>query len=106
MTLPVAFPVYLNGLLSKIDPRWKLAALVTAATAVTLVRTPGPALAALAGALLIVALARLPIRWYLARVGGVVLLLALFLVFLPITDHGDEQRWLLGPVSLSPRGFT
>ena len=50
MTLPVAFPVRLDAPLSRIDPRWKLAAVVPAAAAVGGLRTLGPALAAGAGA--------------------------------------------------------
>ena len=106
MTLPVAFPVRLDAPLSRIDPRWKLAALVPAGAVAGALLTPGAALAALAGAAVMVGLARLPPRWYAVRVGSLLLLLALFLVLLPFIDHGAEERWELGPLSLSPRGLT
>jgi cobalt/nickel transport system permease protein len=106
MTLPVAFPVRLDAPLSGIDPRWKLAALLPAAAVAGSLRTPGPALTALAGAALMVWFARLSLRWYLARIGSLVIVLALFLVFLPFLDHGMEERWNLGGLSLSPRGLT
>jgi cobalt/nickel transport system permease protein len=96
----------LDAPLSRIDPRWKLAALVPAAAVAGALLTAGPALTALAGAAVMVTLARLPPRWYALRVGSLLMLLALFLGLLPFIDHGAEERWQLGPLSLSPRGLT
>jgi len=106
MTLPVTFPVRLDAPLSRIDPRWKLAALVFAAGVTGGLQTQGPALTALVGAAGMVLLARPPRRWFLNRIGALVAALLLFLLFLPLIDHGGEERWELGPVSLSPRGTT
>jgi cobalt/nickel transport system permease protein len=105
MTLPIALPVRMDAPLSRIDPRWKVAALVPAAGVVAGLRTSGPILAAVLGAGAVVLLARLPLRWYVRRLGTVVLGLALFLAFLPLVDHGDEERWGVGPVSVSPAGL-
>jgi cobalt/nickel transport system permease protein len=105
MSFPIAFPVRLGVPLSRVDPRWKLAALVAAGAAVGTLRTLGPASAAVAGALAIVALARIPPRWYATRVGTVIFFLAMFLVFLPLENRGGEERLQVGPLSLSPRGM-
>jgi cobalt/nickel transport system permease protein len=104
MTLPVGFPVRLDAPLSRVDPRWKLAALVPLVAVVGIVQTPGPALAALAVAAPLALLARLPPRWLAARLGTLLLALTLFVVLLPFGDFGDAARWELGPLSLSPHG--
>jgi cobalt/nickel transport system permease protein len=51
----------------------------------------------------LLACARVPLRWYVARLATLLFFLGWFLVFLPWVDHGD-QRWDLGWVSLSPAG--
>jgi cobalt/nickel transport system permease protein len=66
----------------RLDPRWKLAALLLASLGFTLLRTLGPALAALAAAVSIVALARLPWRWYLRRLGAASAMSLLFLIWI------------------------
>jgi cobalt/nickel transport system permease protein len=104
MTLPIAFPVRLGAPLSRVDPRWKLAALVPAGLVCGALRTIGPASVALALALAVAALARVPLRWYVSRIGTLILLLAVFLAFLPLADHGSEARWQLGLFSISPAG--
>jgi cobalt/nickel transport system permease protein len=106
MTLPVAFPLRLDAPLSRIDPRWKLAGLVPAAAVAGILLTPGPALTALGGSVLMAGLACLPASWYLQRIGSLAVVLALFLIFLPFIDHGAEARWELGSMSISPRGLT
>ncbi len=104
MTLSFDLPRSSASLLGRLDARWKLAALLLAATVATTLQTVPPALAAVSGAWLLAALARLPLRWYLLRMGVVLLLLALFVGFLPFVAHANETPWLLGPVELSPRG--
>jgi cobalt/nickel transport system permease protein len=105
MTLPATFPVRLDTPLSRVDPRWKLAALVPAAAVTGSLLNAGPALAALGGAFVVVGLARVPARWFAQRIGLLVLFLGLFLVFLPFLEDNAEQRWQLGPLSLSPHGL-
>jgi cobalt/nickel transport system permease protein len=104
MTLVGAFPIAVDAPLGRIDPRWKLAALAPSAVLISALDHLAPALVALVGALLMVGLARLPPRWYLTRVGMLIFFLGLFLLVLPLVDHGDTQRWEWGPVRLSPRG--
>ncbi len=105
MTLAFDLPGVVPSLVSRLDPRWKLAALLPAAGLVATLRQVGPALVALAGAWLLAALARLPLRWYLVRVGIVVLFLALFVGLLPFTHHAGETPWQVGPVGVSPHGL-
>src|SRR5260370_2274755 len=53
MTLAFDLPDCKASFLQRMDPRWKLAALLLAALSFALLRTWGPALAALAGTLLL-----------------------------------------------------
>jgi cobalt/nickel transport system permease protein len=78
MTLRFAAPPLTRSPLSRLDPRWKLAGLVLAGAAAVTVRTLPAAAAALAGALLLAVLGRLPPRWLLTRAGAAVLFVALF----------------------------
>lgn len=104
MTLAFDLPGVPPSPVSRLDPRWKLAALLPAAGIVAALRGLGPALTALAGAWVLAALARLPLRWYLARLTVLSVFLALFVVFLPFTPHADETPWQVGPVEVSPHG--
>jgi cobalt/nickel transport system permease protein len=104
MTLPAVFPLTIDAPLARIDPRWKLAALVPAALLLSTLATLPTTVVALLGALLLVLAARVPLRWYLTRLATLLVFLALFLVMLPFIDHGDAEPWQCGPVMLSPRG--
>jgi cobalt/nickel transport system permease protein len=86
------------------DPRWKLASLLTAALLVASLHSLGPALCGLAGATILVGLAQLPLAWYAVRMGLVALFLAVFLVWLPLLPDAGP-RIELGPLSLSQRGL-
>jgi len=91
--------------LRRLDPRWKLAALVLAAVTVAFLHTL-PALAvALGGSLLLAAIGRLPWNWYLARLSVVLLFLALFAAPLPFLLHGDGPLWEIGPFPVSWQGI-
>jgi cobalt/nickel transport system permease protein len=91
--------------LHRLDPRWKLAALLAATLAVALVRAPLPALAALAGTLLLVALARLPLRWYAGRLATALLVVAFFVLWLPLTPQEGHTVWEVGGVAVSVTGL-
>lgn len=104
MTLAFDYPGRFDSPLARLDPRWKLAALLAAAAVVTLLRTPPPAAAAFAGTLLLVALARLPPRWYLLRAGTAALFVGFFVVWLPFLD-GRGPFVAVGPVELSVPGL-
>src|SRR4051812_25035071 len=74
--------------LARLDPRWRLAALLAALGAVALVRTPAGAGVALAGALLLAWAGRLPRGWSLGNVGMLAGVLALFVLPLPLLAPG------------------
>jgi len=99
------FPDTRESLLGRVDPRWKLAALVTATLVAAFLQMPFPSLAALIGTWLLAWLGRLPWRWYVRRMGGVALALAIFLAWLPFFQ--PDQGWLLhvGPLRLSVPGL-
>src|SRR5947208_10323078 len=87
--------------LDKLDPRWKLAALVPAALAIAFLRHWPTAGAALLGSLFLAALARLPLRWYLARVGAALIVIAPLAILLPFLHTDGGERWKIGPLTLS-----
>jgi cobalt/nickel transport system permease protein len=105
MTLSFAALPCPDSPLRRLDPRWKLAAVLAAAAAVAALHTWPAALAALAGALLLAALGRLPPRWYLGRLGAVALFLLLFAGSLPflLTGPGWVRQW--GPLHVSQYGL-
>jgi cobalt/nickel transport system permease protein len=105
MTLAFDHLAGLDSPLRRLDPRWKLAALVPAAGAVAVLRTLPAAVLALAGAGVLVVLGRLPLRWYLGRLGGLSLFLLLFVVLLPFLLDGPGPTWDLGPVRFSLHGL-
>jgi cobalt/nickel transport system permease protein len=105
MTLAFAQPDSFPSPLSRLDPRWKLAALVLAALAVALLQTLLPAAIALAAAILLVLLARLPARWYLTRLATVALFLSPFVLFLPFLLRDAGPGWEVGPLWLSLHGL-
>ena len=97
MTLAFTPPPLTDSPVSRLDPRWKLAALAVAVLATAILRTlPASALALLL-ALLLAGLSRLPPRWYLARLGAAVLFLAFFALPLPflLREPGMEGSSLL-----------
>jgi cobalt/nickel transport system permease protein len=106
MTLAFDPPPCPDSPLRRLDPRWKLAALVLAAAAVAALRTLPAAAAALAGALALAAVARLPRRWFLARLAIVGLFLSLFTVPLPFLVDSPGAAWEAGPLRLSGHGLT
>jgi cobalt/nickel transport system permease protein len=90
--------------LGRLDPRWRLAALLLLAVAAAVLYTV-PAAAVLFGVSLLLAwAARLPARWYAERLSLVVPFLLLFAVWLPFFTFGRGDVWDLGPVHLSPYG--
>jgi cobalt/nickel transport system permease protein len=88
MTLAFAQVPTPDSPLRRLDPRWKLAGLGLAVVAAALLRTLPAAGAALAASLVLAAAARLPLRWYLARLGMTALFLAPFVLTLPFLLPG------------------
>jgi cobalt/nickel transport system permease protein len=106
MTLALSLPPATDSPLGRLDPRWRLAALVVAAGASAAVRTLAAAGAALAGAWLLALLARLPLRWYLNRLAAVGGVLLLFAGPLPFLLEGPGPSWQWGRLHLSAYGLT
>jgi cobalt/nickel transport system permease protein len=90
--------------LSRLDPRWKLAALTLAAAAAAVVHKPAAAAAALIGAALLALLGRLPWRWWALRVAPAVLFVAVFALPLVFLRQGNTPVWQVGPAVLSAPG--
>lgn len=105
MTLALDLPAAGDSPLHRLDPRWKLAALLLAALAAALVRTGPAAAAALVGAAVLVGLARLPPRWVLPRLGTGLLLLVLFMAWLPFVPRPGDLTVDVGPLALSLTGL-
>src|SRR6266704_3002123 len=76
--------------LRRLDPRWKLAGLVLLTVATACLRQPDSAALALAGALTLAVLGRLPPRWFLARLGVAALFLSPFVASLPLLVHRPD----------------
>jgi cobalt/nickel transport system permease protein len=92
--------------LRRLDPRWKLAAFLLGTALVAAVRTLAPAGAALLGALVLAAVARLPWRWYLGRIAAVSVFVALLTGPLPFLLDGPGPVWAVGPVAVSWYGLS
>jgi cobalt/nickel transport system permease protein len=105
MTLVFDSPECGPSFLQRLDPRWKLAALALAALALPFIRTWPPALAALAGALLLAALARIPWRWYFLRMGTALVMYVLFMIWLPFVVEPGHETIDLGILTLSLNGL-
>ncbi len=79
-------PPIADSPISRLDARWKLAALALMGAAAAAVQSLGPALAALAVAMLLAAIARLPPRWLLVRLGALAITLLPFIVIMPLVE--------------------
>jgi cobalt/nickel transport system permease protein len=105
MTLALDIPVCPPSFLQRFDPRWKLASLLTAALAIVWLQNCGPAVAALAGSLLLVGLAKTPWRWYLRRLAAATTMYVLFLIWLPLVPEAGDRVIDLGFLTLSLTGL-
>jgi cobalt/nickel transport system permease protein len=93
-----------NSPVQRLDPRWKLAAILLAAGTILFLRTWPAAALALAASGLLAAVARLSARWCLQRLGVVLLVLIPFLILLPFVHRGTEPAWPIGPFEVAPEG--
>jgi cobalt/nickel transport system permease protein len=90
--------------LSRLDPRWKLAALAVLLAADTLVQRLLPTSMLLAVALLLALVARLPPRWYLRQMGLAMGFVVVFAAPLPFLLQGPGWLWAWGPLHVSEYG--
>jgi len=85
-----------DSLLRRLDPRWKLAGLLLLTVTTACLRRPNSAAIALAVALTLAALGRLPPRWFFARLGAAALFLSPFVISLPFLLHRPGTDVALG----------
>ena len=104
MTLFFTPPPRTTSPLSRLDSRWKLAALTLAAVAAAVVHTPVAAAAALAGASVLAVLGRLPWRWWAARLAPAVLFVAVFALPLVFFPQVTGPVWQVGSATASVSG--
>ncbi|MBM3993757.1 MAG: cobalt ECF transporter T component CbiQ [Planctomycetes bacterium] len=104
MTLAFDQPAGLPSFVARIDPRWKLAAIVLAAGGLAWLQSLGPAVAGMIASLLLVAVARLPWSWYLGRLVAALAVYLLFFLWLPFVVEQAHSTWDLGFVVLSETG--
>jgi cobalt/nickel transport system permease protein len=105
MTLAFAQTPQTNSFLSRLDPRWKLAACVVAIASIAVLRSVSATVLALCGSLLLALLARLPGRWFLQRIGSVGVLLLLFTIPLPFLLSAEDRGWHVGLLRISQPGI-
>jgi cobalt/nickel transport system permease protein len=105
MTLAFDLPTCPPSCICRLDPRWKLAALLGAALAAALLQTPTAVLLALAGALLLAILARLPLRWFALRLATALVMLALFVCWRPFLPRTGEATVELAGIAVSLPGL-
>ncbi len=108
MTLAFAQLPCPDSPLRRLDPRWKLAALLGAMVAVLLLRTLPTVASALLGAGVLALLARLPRRWYWLRLSALALVLVPFALPLPFLlpePAGGVPLLQIGGLTLSHNGL-
>ncbi len=97
MSLPLEHLTPRDSPFARYDARWKLATIAFAIGATASLRSPGANAGALAMALLLVCLARVPSKWLGARLAVLLLTLLPFVLILPFTvDHGGPSFPLWG----------
>src|SRR5690348_3986768 len=105
MTLALSAPPRPQSLVSRLDPRWKLAALLFASAIAATLHTLPAAGCALAAALLLAFVARLPPRWFFERLVALAVFLALFTLPLPWLLDVNGPGWSIGPAHFSLHGL-
>ncbi len=108
MTLALAVPHAADSPLTRLDARWKLAALGIAAVAVAALRTLPAAAVGLAVSAGLVAVSRLPRPWLRRRLGELALAVGPLVVLLPLFEGMDGLRLaaLLAAKAVAIAGLT
>jgi cobalt/nickel transport system permease protein len=89
-----------DSLLSRVDPRWKLAAILLAIVGISALRGPAAAALALLGAVMLAWLGRLPWRWCLVRLGTMLIMVAPFMLLLPFLSPEGPQPGIHAALTL------
>jgi len=105
MTLALRHRPVPDSPLARWDARWKLAALCVVVGGVAAFDRAGPAAAALAAGLLLLAASRLPGGWVRGRLTAFGLAAMPFLLVLPFTLDPAGPGWDVGPLRLSEHGL-
>lgn len=106
MTFAPEHDYWSNSPIGRIDARWRLAALLMSAAAFSLLHTCLAGALAFLASQIVVILARLPWKWYAARLGGIATFLVFFVLLLPFLHDGQSERIHWGPMSVSSAGLT
>jgi cobalt/nickel transport system permease protein len=101
MTLVLSAPPCPNSWIRQLDVRWKLAGLLLLTLIAACLRHLAPALAALGVAGLLAYLSRLPVRWYFARTGAMLLVLSPFLISVPLLVHDRAPVFTFAGIGIS-----
>ncbi len=104
MTLAIDIPDCPESFVKRLDARWRLASILFACLAFAPLSNWAPAMAALAGAVLLLAATRLPARWVINRIGTAMIFFAVFLVWLPFVVNPGDREVDLGIISISLEG--
>jgi cobalt/nickel transport system permease protein len=97
MSLNVEHLSLRDSVIARWDARWRLAAVVLAMGAIAALRFADTIAVAFALAITVALIARVPRRWFLARLGALFFALLPFLVILPLTvDRGGPSFELIG----------
>jgi cobalt/nickel transport system permease protein len=94
-----------GSFVARLDPRWKLVAIAVAMIAVCVVRGLPSLLAAFAGTILLLLLARVPIRWMLQRLAAIAPFLIVIVVLLPFLFRDEAPVVRIGGMPISQRGI-
>jgi cobalt/nickel transport system permease protein len=105
MTLALDGPPPGSSWVHRLDPRWRLGALVLAAAACAFLHNPVTAGIALGAALTLAGLARIPCRWFGSRLGLALIMLALFVCWRPFVVRASEPAIELLGIDTSLAGW-
>jgi cobalt/nickel transport system permease protein len=122
MTLVLDFFPRADSPIHRLDARWKLAGILLAVVGTALLQTlPAagtlvsgtavlqallPATGALLVAVILLIISRLPARWYLTRIGTVVLFVGFFALFLPfVVPASEAEKWRIDPLVIRLPGL-
>jgi cobalt/nickel transport system permease protein len=105
VTLAARDPSIPDSPLARWDPRWKLAAILFLAAGTVALRSPVAAAMAVAIALTLAAVGRLPPVVVLGRAGLLLLAVLPVVLFVPLTQPADDPGWDLGWMRISLPGL-